>query len=121
MKKNKAERPPFAKNLVKARKANRWSQTKAADMLGINRSTYASYEEGRAQPILALLPTLISVLGITNMQSFLENQEFNYHEQGEEYSIEYQSPMEKKYALAPEANRKIVDLALGIGTEAVTC
>lgn len=121
MKMKKADRPPFAKNLSKARKAFGWTQAKAADMLGVTRSAYGSYEEGRAQPVLGMFTTFISVLGISNLQAFIENPDFDYWGQDREYTVEFQSPMEKKYAAAPNAARKIVDLALGIGTEALTC
>lgn len=123
MKKN--ERPIFAQNLIKARKAQNagkgWNQTKAADLLGISRKAYSSYEEGRAVPPLNTLPTIAHVFGISNIISFLENPHFVHHHQEREFTIHYESPLEKRYASAPSKERKIVDLALGIGTEEVTC
>lgn len=117
----KEQRPPFAKNLTKARKAHSWNQNKAADMLGIPRKTYGAYEEGRAHPSLKILPTIVSVFGITNLLAFIEDVNFSYYDQDKEFTVEYQSPLEKIYANAPERDRKIVDMALGIGVEAVTC
>lgn len=117
----KEERSPFANNLRQAREAKGWIQHKAADLLGIPRTTYGSYEEGRALPSIKVLRTILHIYGITNILSFLENPDFNYQDQDKQFTIEYQSPLEKIYANASERNRKIVDAALGIGVEEITC
>jgi transcriptional regulator with XRE-family HTH domain len=115
------EKPAFARNLRKARHVKKWSQDKAADLLGINRSSYSSYEEGRAFPRPQVLPTIAHVLEITNILSFLENPDFDPRHQNKEYTTQYDSPLEKMYACAGEKEKRIVDLALGIGTKEVTC
>jgi len=123
MKKN--ERPIIAQNLIKARKAQDngkgWNQTKTADLLGVSRKVYSSYEEGRAVPPIGKLSTIVHVFGITNVMAFLENPSFTIHNQDRAFTIQYESPLEKRYASAAAKERKIVDLALGIGIEEVTC
>lgn len=119
MKKN--ERPTFAKNLTKARKANGWNQTKAAHMLGIKLKTYQKYEEGVSLPALDTLATLVHIFGVTNIVSFLENPSYSFYHQDMEFTVNYESPLEKIYAAAPEKERQIVDIALGIGAKEVTC
>lgn len=114
-------RPPFAKNLIKAREALKWNQHKAADMLGVTRQAYASYEEGRAIPTIAMLPIIAYTLKITNVISFLENENFNYRNQDGGFEIEISTPLQEKYQAATPTARRIVDLTLGIGNEAVTC
>jgi transcriptional regulator with XRE-family HTH domain len=114
-------RPTFAKNLIKAREAMKWNQFKAADMLGITRVAYASYEEGRANPDISLLPLIAYTFKITNLISFLDNENFSHRDQDGGFSIEISTPLEEKYQAATPVARRIVDLTLGIGNEAVTC
>lgn len=114
-------RPTFAKNLIKARKSLKWNQYKAAAMLGITRQAYASYEEGRANPDLSTLPLIAYTFKITNVIAFLENEDFKYHNQDGGFEIELNTPLEEKYQAATPTARRIVDLTLGIGNEAVTC
>lgn len=113
----KEDRPIFARNLIKARKANGWNQFKAADMLGISRSAYASYEEGRALPALTFLPAIVNVFGITNITAFLENPDFSWRKQADEYTVEYESQLEMKYANARKRDQKIIDAILQIGNK----
>lgn len=117
----KEERPPYAINLRKARKALGWNREKTADLLGIAWSTYGSYEEGRARPGIDLLPKFARVLGITNVLSFLENPAFVYQEQEREFTVTFQSDLENIYANAPARDRELVDMLLGIGLKKVTC
>lgn len=49
----------FAKKLKKARSETGLSQREVADMLGISKSTLASYEIGRTQPDIETLGTII--------------------------------------------------------------
>lgn len=114
MKKTRAERPIFARNIIKARRALGWSQEKASKLLGITHKALGSYEEGRAQPELKMIPTFVTVYGITNVIAFLENPDFSHHDQDKEFTVAYESPLEKMYHSAPAKERKIVDLALGI-------
>lgn len=117
----KEQRPAYAVNLRKARKALGWNREKAAALLGIPPSTFGSYEEGRAKPGIDLLPKFAHVLRISNILSFLENPAFNYHDQGKEFSVSIQSDMENIYANAPARDREVVDMLLGIGTKKLTC
>jgi len=59
-------------NLKKARLAAGFpNQEKPAKLLGIKRSTFASYEEGRAKPPITLLPKIVDVYSIIDWRSFL--------------------------------------------------
>lgn len=116
----KQENVIFAQNLTKSRHALGWSQSKAADMLGITRAAYGAYEEGRALPALRTLPHLSSTFAIIHILAFLENPDFDYFEQEKEYTVTYDSALEKRYAEADPQKRKIVDAALGIGIDCVT-
>lgn len=55
----------LAKNLTEARKKANKTQEQTADEAGIPRSTYGSYEEGRAEPGLSILQKLSIVLNRT--------------------------------------------------------
>lgn len=121
IKMKKELRPALAKNITKARKAKRWSQYKAASMLGISRQKLASYEEGRATFLASQLPMFAQILGVTNLISFLENPDFDPRNQEKEYIISCLTPLEMRYEKADERSRQIVDIALGIGKEMVTC
>jgi|SRR5581483_882875 len=70
-----------ASNLVKVRKTKNWSQEKAAQQIGIRRSTLASYEEGRALPRITLLPKIADTYGITDWKGFLQNPDFDFQHQ----------------------------------------
>lgn len=117
----KEQRPAYAVNLRKARKALGWNREKASVMLGIPPSTFGSYEEGRAKPGIDLLPKFAHVLGIANILSFLENYAFDYHQQDKGFTISVQSDLENIYANAPARDREVVDMLLGIGVKKVTC
>lgn len=117
----KEERPAYAMNLRKARKANGWNREKTAALLGIPPSTYGSYEEGRAKPGIDLVPKFARVMKITNILSFLENPAFIYQEQEKEFEVTFQSDLENIYANAPARDRQVVDMLLGIGVKKVTC
>lgn len=51
--------------LKRIRKANRLTQLQLAEVIGIERSTYASYETGRNRPDVALLEKIAKVFGVT--------------------------------------------------------
>jgi len=114
-------RPVLSQNLIKARNALRWTQKKAADMLGVQQKAYAAWEEGRANPDLKLLPLIAYNFKVYNLLAFLENTEFDPANQDEGWTIELATPLEEKYREAPAAAQAIVDLALGIGTEPLVC
>ena len=46
------------------RKLNKFTQQQTADALGIERSTYASYETGRNRPDVALLEKFAKIFGV---------------------------------------------------------
>lgn len=46
------------------RKANKFTQQELADAIGIERSTYASYETGRNKPDVILLSKIAKVFGV---------------------------------------------------------
>jgi DNA-binding XRE family transcriptional regulator len=109
---------------VRARRHLRWTQQKVADLLGITRKAYQSYEEDRAAPSIRILPSIISTLQITNISAFLEDPNFDPGHQDRAYSVAYESNLERYYCSAPPRVQQLVDLALGIGTgplaEAIT-
>jgi len=67
----------FAKNLTAARenKPKRTQEKVAAD-LGITRSAYGSYEEGRAFPPSELLIRIADYFGIADLKGFISDDEF---------------------------------------------
>lgn len=48
------------------RKANKFTQQGLADAIGIERSTYASYETGRNKPDVVLLKRIADVFGVSS-------------------------------------------------------
>ncbi len=48
------------------RKANKFTQQELADAIGIERSTYASYETGRNKPDVVLLKRIADVFGVSS-------------------------------------------------------
>jgi transcriptional regulator with XRE-family HTH domain len=54
----------FAANLRYLRKKKGWNQQKAAEFLGVTRSAYASYEEGRAEPSLNVIQQICALYAI---------------------------------------------------------
>mgnify|MGYP004609389425 FL=1 len=48
------------------RKANKFTQQELADAIGIERSTYASYETGRNKPDVILLSKIAKVFGVSS-------------------------------------------------------
>lgn len=51
--------------LTRLRKANKLSQQQVADLVGINRSTYAYYETGKSRPKLDTLKKLAGIYSIS--------------------------------------------------------
>ncbi len=54
----------FVLNLKYLRKKRHWRQSEIANLLGVTRSSYASYEEGRAEPSLGVLQQISALHGI---------------------------------------------------------
>lgn len=48
------------------RRANKFTQQELADAIGIERSTYASYETGRNKPDVVLLSKIAKVFGVSS-------------------------------------------------------
>lgn len=48
------------------RKANKFTQQELADAIGIERSTYASYETGRNKPDVVLFKRIADVFGVSS-------------------------------------------------------
>lgn len=48
------------------RRANKFTQQELADAIGIERSTYASYETGRNKPDVVLLSRIAKVFGVSS-------------------------------------------------------
>jgi transcriptional regulator with XRE-family HTH domain len=55
----------FASNLKTLRKARGFTQQDAANLLGINVKTYASYEEERAEPNIDMIIYMAKKFGIS--------------------------------------------------------
>lgn len=55
----------LSSSLKELRAKEGWSQSGTAKALKINRSTYASYEEGRAFPMLHMLARMAKVFKVT--------------------------------------------------------
>lgn len=54
----------FKNNLIKERKKAKFTQTKLAEILGINQQTYAHYESGNSRPKLDRLALIAKALKI---------------------------------------------------------
>lgn len=62
----------FAQNLKHFRKETGLTQQEVADKITITRAAYASYEEGRAEPSLAILVALSTLFDISVDDLLLE-------------------------------------------------
>ena len=56
----------LCEQLKQIRKANKYTQQDLADAVGIERSTYASYETGRNKPDVILLKRIANVFGVSS-------------------------------------------------------
>lgn len=56
--------PILSRLLKQARTSRGWSQVEVADYLHIHRNTYASYEQGEAEPGLTVGLKIMRLLGI---------------------------------------------------------
>ena len=54
----------LCEQLKTVRKLNKFTQQQTADALGIERSTYASYETGRNRPDVAILEKFAKIFGV---------------------------------------------------------
>jgi transcriptional regulator with XRE-family HTH domain len=106
----------FATNLRKARKAAGYcNQTQVARLLGLNRSTYQAYEEGRAFPPAEVLVNIADLFLISNLRGFITDHAFDPNNQEATTISIPDSPLQANYAKASPRDRQLVDLILGIG------
>lgn len=91
------------KRLVEIRRSLKYTQTEMANFLGIKRARYASYEEGRAFPVLDDLFDFAEKLGFKTVDEFLLT--------GEIKTKRDESFLRRYYRL-PESDKKIVDFIL---------
>jgi transcriptional regulator with XRE-family HTH domain len=96
-------------NLKKARKDLNVSQEKAAVLLKIPRSRLGSYEEGRAEPPIILLPRLVDVYGIGDWPSFLTSPNWK---PGTHAIPRRLSVIEERYHQLDEMHKALVDKLL---------
>jgi transcriptional regulator with XRE-family HTH domain len=77
----------FSENLKKARKLKSWTQREASQAIGIKLCTYASYEEGRADPPNKTLTLIVEVFNVQDdVYGFLNNRDF-YDKEGRRRKI----------------------------------
>lgn len=113
----KSMKKAFATNLRKVRRIHGWNQLQAATQLGIKRSTYQAYEEGRSCPRAEDLVTLADVFQIGNLRSFIADDGFNFNQQEGSPKVVDGSPLQTNYAKASLRDRNLVDIILGIGSK----
>lgn len=86
--------------LKEVRAKKRLTQASVADTIGISRTSYQSYEEGRAQPSIETLIALSSLYCFSSINELLGHAKPSMH------------PLVEKYAVLGEAEKKIVDFIL---------
>lgn len=87
------------------RKQNELTQQQVADGLGMNRSAYGAYEEGRAEPNLHMLSRLSSYYSYTSLEEFCGVEPKKHG---------CQTPLMLAYSRASKEARAIVDFILKI-------
>jgi transcriptional regulator with XRE-family HTH domain len=100
-------RKAFAKNMIQCRQYFGWSQQQAADAIGIEVKSLASYEEGRAFPSVEKLLKIIQGYRIENVIEFISGKA-NLQPKTKEQKI-----LQKYYALKAK-EKKAVDVLLGM-------
>lgn len=105
---------PFAINIKRKRKENSWSQREAADVVHINPSTWASYEEGRAEPSFEILMKICKAIGIPveDVGAFISDA--RYFDRGARTA---QHQVVSRYNRLKPRQRMAVDILLGIDAE----
>lgn len=101
-------------NLRKTRKIFDITQTKAAECCGVKRATFQSWEEGRAQPSAEMLVNIATVFGIENLQAFISDPDFDYHNQYKSSSRFSDHPVLTHYRHTKGSARRAIDILLGI-------
>jgi transcriptional regulator with XRE-family HTH domain len=102
-----ANKTIFSQNLVKARKAKRWSQEGAARSIGIKRSVLGSYEEGRAEPSHSTLLLIAEAYHIKDLQAFMSDKDYVHPEMSPDTLFDH-------YTKVPWYKRKAINAILGI-------
>lgn len=64
-------------NIIKVRHHLGWTQEKSAKGIGVKRSLYAAWEEGRAKPPVTLLPAIVDTFSIIDWVGFLTDEHFD--------------------------------------------
>ena len=95
---------PISEILREHRKASQLTQQQVADALGITRSNYGSYEEGRAEPSIQRLIDLARFYNYPSFERFLELDE----------PLQKRPKIQDAYLRAPADKRKIVDFILNL-------
>lgn len=72
------------------------SQQQVSDVIGINRSTYQSYEEGRAEPSLELIFSLMQLYGVDTVNEFLMMKEVKTRKRSWLHISYYRLPLDKR-------------------------
>lgn len=108
----------FGKNLKRLRSHSEWSQEDAAAAIGIKRSTYASYEEHRAEPSQDILKKIADAFGVTNMYAMLYNEKFLVTKESCVFDVSIASQESRrvvdKYNRVKPEIRRAIDLLLAV-------
>ena len=104
---------PFAKNLRKVRAYYELSQAQVAELIGIARATYQSYEEDRAQPSLELYSKMIKFYNVKDPIGFITNDSFNISDKT--ISRPEPSLFEKRFKKLKGKDKDAVMILLEIG------
>lgn len=102
----------FSENLIKCRKVYGWTQHEAAFHLGIQRGTYAAYEEGRSNPPLHVLTNMAKVFRAYDLYAMINDRDFQINQGVPQQPKETLSLVELGYLRLPLKMKKIVDLIL---------
>lgn len=102
----------FSRNLVKIRHFHELTQQQAADKIGVNRASLASYEEGRAEPSFQVLMKICKGYQVENIESLLWNEKFLERSSPAKHTTDH--PVVKAYSKAQGKEKQIVDFILGL-------
>lgn len=94
----------IAENLKKCRKAKKLTQREVWEAAGVSKSSYVSYEAGKAVPAGDTVVALAKVLGATTDELLLDEQERSVSEDI--------APILRRFDALPEAVRNQAKIAL---------
>lgn len=102
------QRNQMARHLRELRYKSGLSQDKLALKLGITRSVYGAYEEGRAMPNFEVIKKLVAFYNLASTDVFFDNPlPQSVSKSKEQYIYD-------KYLMLTKRDQKIVDMLLGI-------